>query len=104
MPKPEVDESGNATLRMNYLGYHCTIEFEDLFGGDRIAIRFAIRDETGEPQLCVDGNRSFTEKSVTRPDTDEINQPRIARDTQQPKSALTARKARISTAINTIRQ
>ena len=37
---------------------------------------------------------------MTRTDTDEINQPRIARDNQQLKTAPIARKARVSTAIN----
>ena len=41
--------------------------------------------------------------SVIRTDTDEINQPRIARDNQQPKNAPIARKARVSTAINSSR-
>jgi hypothetical protein len=38
--------------------------------------------------------------SVIRTDTDQINQPRIARDNQQQKNAPIARKARDSTAIN----
>jgi len=39
---------------------------------------------------------------VIRTDTDEINQPQIARDNQQLKTASIARKARVSTAINTV--
>ena len=39
---------------------------------------------------------------MIRTDTDEINQPRIARDSQQLKNAPIARKARVSTAINTV--
>src|ERR1700722_1020535 len=38
--------------------------------------------------------------SVIRTDTDVINQPRIARDSQQLKTAPIARNARVSTAIN----
>ena len=41
-------------------------------------------------------------ESVIRPDTDAINQPRIAHGNQQLKSAPIARKARVSTAINTV--
>ena len=36
---------------------------------------------------------------MIRPDTDDINQPRLARGNRQLKSAPIARKARVSTAI-----
>ena len=45
---------------------------------------------------AISGNK----ESVRRTDTDEINQPRIARDNQQLQSAPITRKARVSTAIN----
>jgi hypothetical protein len=43
-------------------------------------------------------------ETVIRAVTDEINQPRIARDNSQDKTALVARKERVSTAINNARQ
>ena len=55
---------------------------------------------------AADGGRpgyfAIREKeSVIRTDTDAINQPGIARGNRRPKSAPIARKARVSTAINT---
>jgi hypothetical protein len=59
---------------------------------------------TPRSSAAVGGRPRYSERrekeSVIRTDTDQINQPRIARDNQRLKSAPIARNARISTAIN----
>jgi len=69
-----------------------------------VAARLDTAKSTTRSSAAVGGKPRYSDirekESVIRTDTDQINQPRIARGNQRLKSAPIARKARVSTAIN----